>query len=109
MGVSVLLEQDPQARQRNSDDSKVEPMKPSTVGTGVIVWVGKADLFLLCRLRLSLKLFLPTGWRPLRRKAVGEWMRRGAKFELRCIFWPKMPGIGKWVWGLRGTGMYAPW
>ncbi len=40
MGVSVLLEQDPQARQRSSDDSKVEPMKPSTVGTGVIVWVG---------------------------------------------------------------------
>ena len=42
MGVSVRLEQDPQARQRSSDDSKVEPMKPSTVGTGVIVWVGKS-------------------------------------------------------------------
>jgi hypothetical protein len=45
MGVAVCLEQDPQARQRSSensksDDSKVELMKPSTVGTGVIVWVG---------------------------------------------------------------------
>ena len=78
MGVAVRLEQDPQARQRSSDNSKiddgiVELLKPSTVGTGVIVWVGN-PLYQFCLRAPFSHRVLPTGWRSLCRKTIREWM-----------------------------------
>ena len=65
MGVSVCLEQN---QKSSSDDVKIEIAKPSTVGTGVIVWVGMHAQF--CRLDRTASKSNMSGRGPVRSKVV---------------------------------------